>query len=136
MSPCHGGGHELLEGFGDPKTIGAFRQGQQPLQHNLIVPHAAGAPGGGHHQHAQARRADGWQREWLGCSHWRHAAWRSCQAQKKTGGKGETTVASTVATTVATTELALGPEQGLDLAGELLAGVADADDLLEWGGCK
>jgi hypothetical protein len=45
-----------------------------------------------------------------------------------TGGKGETTVA--------TMELALRPEQGLDLAGELLASVADADDLLERGGCQ
>jgi hypothetical protein len=78
---------------------------------------------------AEARRADGWQREWLGWCRWRHAAGRSCQPQKKTGGKGETTVA----TSVATTELALRPEQGLDLAGELLAGVADADDLLEPG---
>jgi hypothetical protein len=74
---------------------------------------------------AQARRTDGWQREWLGCSHWRHAAGRCCQPQKKTGGKEETAVA--------TMELALRPEQGLDLAGELLAGVADADDLLEPG---
>jgi hypothetical protein len=39
----------------------------------------------------------------------------------------------TVATSAATMELALRPEQCLDLAGELLAGDADAGDLLEPG---
>ena len=37
MSPRGGGGNELREGFGDRKTICAFRQGQQPVQPDLLA---------------------------------------------------------------------------------------------------
>jgi len=60
-------------------------------------------------------------------------SWALLPAAEEDWRQGGNNCGKTVATSVATMELALSPEQGLDLAGELLDGVAHADDLLEPG---